>query len=222
MKASATREKASHSGPSAGTATRMKANEPPQSPASNNSRAVSPRLIDSIGGGVCRCSDAGPCYVEDELAAAAGVGTLVLEQPLLAPQPAAVPGQRAVGADHAVAGNDKAQPVVAVGAADHAHRGPATDRRSDIGVGARRSGRDGQERIPYRTLERRSAKRDRRGKSELAAGKICRELLADLCEVTMCAGQDPALELLLHQLDFALEGAPVHEFEQCESGGVSA
>ena len=85
MKAIATREKASHSGPSAGTATRMKANEPPQSPASNRSRAVSPGLIDLVGGGVCRCSDRGPCHIEDELAAPASVGTLVLEQPLLAP-----------------------------------------------------------------------------------------------------------------------------------------
>ena len=37
----------------------------------------------------------------------------------------------------------------------------------------------------------------------------------------MRAGQDPALELFLHQLDFALEAAPVHEFEQRESAVVS-
>src|SRR6266511_3425658 len=94
-KASATREKESHNGPSAGTATRMKANEPPQSPASNSSRAASPGPIDSVGG-VCRRSDAGPCHLERKLATA-GVGALVLEQPLLTPQPAAVSGQRAVG-----------------------------------------------------------------------------------------------------------------------------
>ena len=29
----------------------------------------------------------------------------------------------------------------------------------------------------------------------------------------MCAGQNRALEFLLHDLDFAFEAAPVHEFE---------
>src|SRR5438270_9842761 len=87
-KASATRENASHNGPSAGTATRMNANEPPQTAASNSSRAASPGAIDSVGGGVCPRA-AGLGDPECELATA-GVGAPVLEQPLLAPQPAAV------------------------------------------------------------------------------------------------------------------------------------
>src|SRR5439155_12455696 len=107
-KASATRENASHNGPSAGTATRMNANEPPQTAASNSNRAASPGAIDSVGAGVCPRAAAGLGDPECELATA-GVGALVLEQPLLAPQPAAVPGQRAVGADHAVTGHDEAQ-----------------------------------------------------------------------------------------------------------------
>src|SRR5437016_629405 len=219
-KASATRENASHNGPSAGTATRMNANEPPQTAASNSSRAASPGAIDSVGGGVCPRAAAGLGDPECELATA-GVGALVLEQPLLAPQPAAVPGQRAVGADHAVAGHDEAQAVVAVGSSDRAHRGPATDRRCDIGVGARRTGRNGKKRIPYRALKGRAAERDRRGKAELAAGKVRRELVADLREVSVRAGQNRALELLLHDLDFALEAPPVHEFEQCEAAVIS-
>src|SRR5208282_6000023 len=104
-KASATREKASHSGPKVGTATRMNANEPPQSPARSSSRARSPDCIDSGGGG-CGCRVRSRRNLERELTAPAGVRALVFQQPLLAPQAATVTGQRTVGADDAMAGDN--------------------------------------------------------------------------------------------------------------------
>src|SRR5712691_6751914 len=83
--------------PSSGAATRMKAKEPPQSPASESNRTTSRECIDS--GGRFGLFASARRDLQRELSASAGVRALVVEQPLLAPQPAAVAGQRAVGAD---------------------------------------------------------------------------------------------------------------------------
>src|SRR5215470_8606820 len=112
--ASETRAKASQSAPNAGAATRMKANEPPHSPASVSSRATSPECIASVGGCERGYGYLGGLHSERELSADSGVRALVVEQPLLAPQTAAVAGQRPVGADNAMAGHDDGELVVAV------------------------------------------------------------------------------------------------------------
>src|SRR5215471_13159690 len=112
-KAIVTRRKASQKGPSAGTATRMKANEPPQSPASRRSRAMSRRGTASVARERGDRFHAGR-DLERELARDRRMRALVREQPLLAPEPAAIARQRSVRADHAMAGDDDAQTVVAI------------------------------------------------------------------------------------------------------------
>src|SRR6202790_38491 len=117
--ASATRLSASQSGPTTGAATRMKAKEPPQSAASASRRARS-------AGDILSCGGSRQCRYQGELTASAGKRALVFQEPGLTPQSAAVAGQRSVGADHAMAGHDNRQLVVAVGAPDRPHRRTAS------------------------------------------------------------------------------------------------
>src|SRR5690606_30755763 len=82
---------------------------------------------------------------------------LVLEQPALAEEPAAVPRERAVGADHPVAGDDDADRVRAVREPDGAGRRRLPEARGKGAVGRRRAGRDLAQRLPEAPLELRAA-----------------------------------------------------------------
>src|SRR3954452_8908411 len=81
---------------------------------------------------------------------------LEVEQRPLGRQPAAVAGERAVGADHAVARHDDRDRVLAVGGADGAERGRVPDLAGDLAVGGGLPVRDLQQRIPDQALERRA------------------------------------------------------------------
>src|SRR5882762_7644166 len=64
----------------------------------------------------------------------AGLPRLQLEQSSLALQPASVAGQRSVGADHAVAGNDDRDRIAGVGEAHGARRRGMADAPRDLAV----------------------------------------------------------------------------------------
>src|SRR5690242_19875320 len=71
------------------------------------------------------------------------------QEPTLAFDAAAIAGERAVGADHAMAGHDDADGVGAVGKADGPDRlGPA-DAPRQLAVGERAAARDLAQRAPY-------------------------------------------------------------------------
>src|SRR5262249_13670337 len=172
--ASATREKASHSGGISSTATRMKTNEPPHNPARTRSRARSEVAMSLTAAG--RRLGATGFDAQRQRTADAGVRSLMVEQPLLAPQSAAVAGERAVGADYAMTRNDEAQRVVAVRASYSAHGGRTPDGGSDFRVRARGAWRNREQRVPDRALERRSAHDERRLEAQRSAPQILPQL----------------------------------------------
>src|SRR6478609_1751167 len=61
-------------------------------------------------------------------------GAFMLQKPLLARQAAAIAGQRSVGADHAMAGHDDADRVLAIGEAGGAYRPGLADAPRELGV----------------------------------------------------------------------------------------
>src|SRR6478735_1630664 len=99
---------------------------------------------------------------------------LVLEQRALGVKAAGVARQRAVGADHAVAGDDDRDLVAAVGAADRA--GDAADLAREFAVGARLAVRDPAQRAPDVELERRAVF----GERDVEPGPLAREVLVEL------------------------------------------
>ena len=81
------------------------------------------------------------------------------EQPPLSRHTAAIPGQRSIGADHAMARNDDRNRIRAVGRADGpTGPGPAYC-RCDFSIAFRLAGRDLSQRAPNCALERRAASR---------------------------------------------------------------
>ena len=78
---------------------------------------------------------------------------LMLEQPSLAVEAAAVAAQAAVGADDAVAGDDDRDRVLAVGPADGPARARLTDAPGQLGVGDRAAVRNSAQLMPDPALE---------------------------------------------------------------------
>src|SRR3954454_9836926 len=99
---------------------------------------------------------------------------LVFEQGPLGVQPAGVARQRAVGADHAVAGDDDRDLVAAVGPPDGPGR--AAELGRELPVGPRDAVGDRPQLGPHRELERGAALRER----ELERGALAREVLVEL------------------------------------------
>src|SRR3984893_10679649 len=211
--ASATRLSASQSGPTTGTATRMKAKEPPQSAASATRRARSAGDISSRGGSRLRGH-------QGEVAASARKRAFMLQEPCLAPQSTAIPGQCSVGADHAMARHDKCELVVAVGTPDRTHRRRPPDFCGDVGVGKRLPGRNRAQRLPKRTLKRRASELQRSRERQRAPGKIRVELLANMVEMEVLTRNDALRKAAAQSLHFALQAAAVDELEQVQPGVV--
>src|SRR5262249_32620354 len=82
---------------------------------------------------------------------------LVLQQPALAVEAAAIAGERAVLADHAVAGHDDRDRIAAVDHADRAHRVGTADGLCELAVAPGGAGRNPAQRRPYLPLEHRAA-----------------------------------------------------------------
>src|SRR5918994_2772204 len=78
---------------------------------------------------------------------------LELEQDALALEPAAVAGEGAVRADHAVARHDDRDRVAAVGEADGADLARVAERERERAVGGRLAIRDAEQQVPDAALE---------------------------------------------------------------------
>src|SRR5262245_24431876 len=89
-------------------------------------------------------------------------GAFVGEQPSLALDAAAVAGERAVGADDAVAGHNDADGIVAIGMAGGAYRRLAADPASEVGIADGRSAGDCAQGLPDPALEVGAAGCDRK------------------------------------------------------------
>src|SRR5688500_18605188 len=87
---------------------------------------------------------------------------LVLEQPALARQAAAVTAELAVRVDDAMARNDDRELVRTVRGADGAHGSRAADGARELRIAPRLAGRDRQQRVPDGVLKRRARARERR------------------------------------------------------------
>jgi len=100
----------------------------------------------------------------------------VVEQPALAGQAAAVAGERAVGADHAVAGDDDADRVAAVGQAHGAGGCGTAELLGERAV--RRGGAVGNclQRLPHLLVEGRAD----RGEPQVERGASAGEVFAEL------------------------------------------
>src|SRR5579863_3186055 len=102
-----------------------------------------------------------------------------VEQETLELEAAAVAGERAVGADDAVAGDDHGDRVAPVGAADGAACRGASDRLGDLGVGPGLAVGDGDQGLPDAALESGAVRRQRQGELAAPAGEVLGELLPD-------------------------------------------
>src|SRR5215475_10284397 len=99
------------------------------------------------------------------------------EQPLFAVQAPAVAGERAVRADHPVAGHDDRDRVAPVGQPDGAGGDRRlTQRGGYLAVADRLAVRDPGELGPHGELERRAARRER----QVERGALAREVLTQL------------------------------------------
>src|SRR5262245_55829079 len=87
---------------------------------------------------------------------ASNLDALVPQEPALSFQPAAVFHQRAAGADQAVAGQDDADRVGAVGVADGAHRAWRVETGRERAVAQRGACGNVRQRLPDLLLERRA------------------------------------------------------------------
>ena len=112
------------------------------------------RSLDAVGQLVLTPTDYAPIIV----GALQEQGRL---EPALSPETAAVPGERSIGADHAVTGYDDRDAVAAVCPPDRAHRVGVAERDRLLGVAARFSVRNREQRLPRSLLKRRPAQIER-------------------------------------------------------------
>ena len=98
------------------------------------------------------------------------------EQMRLGRQPAGKAGQRAITADHPMAGHDDGDRIAAVGGADGAGRTGLAQALGQLPVGARLAVRDLQQAVPDRALERRAGEVQRQVEALAQSGEIFTKL----------------------------------------------
>ena len=76
----------------------------------------------------------------------------------------AIAAERAVAADHSVAGDQHTDVIIAVGGANRPHRFGLTDRRRDLGIAARFACRDLAQLAPHCLLKSSASHIDRQGR----------------------------------------------------------
>ena len=118
---------------------------------------------------------------------------LVIEQPLLTRQSAAVAGKRSVGADHAMAGDDDAAKIIAIRARNGADRSRLSDTPGDVSVGTRFTGGNLQQLIPNAPLKFGAAWRERQRKNFPLAIEIFIDFVCRLIEHRMRSRHDGEL-----------------------------
>jgi hypothetical protein len=114
--------------------------------------------------------------------------SLVIEQPLLAPQAAAVPAERPVGSNDTMARDDDANHVRAVRATNRASRIFITQTNCHPGIRTRFADRNRLQDLPRTQLEGRSNRSQRNFKLQLLAGEIILQLETNSLEIPMFPG----------------------------------
>jgi len=104
------------------------------------------------------------------------------QQRALDQQPAAEAGERAVGADDAVAGNDDRQRVRAVREAHGACASGVAEAARQLAIGDGLTIRDGPQRLPDRQLERRACGGQPQPEGAPPPGKVLAQLRAHVRE----------------------------------------
>ena len=141
---------------------------------------------------------------------------LVLQQKAFAPHSSPVARNRSVAADDAMAGNQDADPVVSVGAADSSLRSRAPDGTSLFRVGARLPIRNLSQELPGSALELGAG--DDQGDGELSqiSLEVEFEFLVELLEMLILAWQHCAIQVFLEAPNLRLQHAPIRELEQAD------
>jgi len=139
---------------------------------------------------------------------------LVIDQPALPRQPAAVAGQFSVGSDHAMTGDEDGDVVHAVGAGHGAHGGWVADRPCFFGITAGLSMGNRSKIVPAATLKIRSD----RGNSYLERLSFAAKVLADLSpklrQMRVLARHDHRVEPAAEGQNRALQALPVGKVKQ--------
>src|SRR6478752_6968755 len=110
--------------------------------------------------------------------AALGDAPLVLEQPLLALEPAAVARERAAFADHAVTGHDNADRILAVGESHRTRGLGVANAARQLAIALGNPERDLGQRFPHRVLKRTALAGDLDLEALQLAGEVSLQLRA--------------------------------------------
>src|SRR5437016_374721 len=142
------------------------------------------------------------------------VAPFVIEQPLLAPQTTAVPTERAIGANHALARDDDANHVRSIRATNCATRIFIAQALCHPRIRTRFANRDRLQNFPRAQLEGGSHRSERNFKLQLLARKVTAQLGTDYFKIPMFPGHDICAQLFSQNRQLAFCCAPVDEFEQ--------
>src|SRR5947208_15677511 len=149
------------------------------------------------------------------------VAPFVIEQPLLAPQTTAVPAERAIGANHAMARDDDANHVRSIRATNCATRIFIAQALCHPRIRTRFANRNRLQDFPRAQLEGGSDRSQRNFKVQLLAGEVVPELRADGFEVPMFPWHDICAQSFPQNRQLAFCRAPVDKFKQAQALVVS-
>src|SRR6516164_341567 len=141
----------------------------------------------------------------------------MIEQPFLAPQTAAVPAQRAIGANHAMARDDDGNHVRAICATNCATRIFIAQALSYPRIGTRFTYWNRLQDFPRAQLKGRSDRSERNFKLEPLAREIILQLGTNTLKVSMFAGHDICAQSFPQNRQLAFGRAPVDEFKQAQT-----
>ena len=149
---------------------------------------------------------------------------LVFEQPVLAPESAAVAAERSTGVHDAVAGDEEGDPVASVGHPDGALGTGVADRGSEFAVGPRGTAGDGSEGGPDAGFEGCARGDEGNGEGTPGSGEIVFELGDGQVEVPIAAGDTAESQPAIQSLLRAGEAAGIVELKEAESivGGAES
>src|SRR5579872_222890 len=139
------------------------------------------------------------------------------KEPLLSIKTAAIAAQRSIASDHAVAGDENTDMIVAIGRPDSPDSLGTTDCRSNVGIAARLAGGDLPQLAPDRFLKGRTGDIDRKvGRSKGSLDRFeCAldELLQGAIVLfNLCVGKQPTKRTLI-----VIEGQPADPLARCRN-----
>ena len=145
------------------------------------------------------------------------LGLLKRQKVALAPKSATVSGQFSIRANHAVAGNDDGNAVIAIGAPDGPDGIGLSDAPGDFCVAAHFAVRNTAKLVPYAFLELGPGRLNRQVKLFQITIKVCIQLLLDCLHQRMVARQEYTPHALTQTLELTVEHASFGEFQQAQA-----